>query len=1435
MSKPDDYTPDFHVVLNHELDQVQLRRKALHDAGLIPELPKDIGSIPPCETAVVVTGGDAKSAIAEGKAAITTTVACLKEVAAIGPSTGEGTAFAESGASSPEEKRNDEIRQVRDRAKKMDLFGVSFSGGGIRSATFSLGILQALGKLKLLRHVDYLSTVSGGGYIGGWLAAWIRRETDGLAQPPFADANAGATAVENVERQLDPDRTNQARSHRLTSDPSPAVRPPNVAEDREPAPIHHLRAHSRYLSPRTGLLSLDTWAILAIYLRNLFVNALVVLPLLAFVVLAARSTVRFYAWPESPSEGLSWSLFGTAVGFLVVAAALMAIRLSEVRSRVPKPESASWWWHPRMAVFALLITGFLAVWVAAPDAGNPMNDTWYNRIPSWLDRLIDCIRNWMANNFGESARPTYHVLWGSVFALLSVAVSVVLLCVSWWHLKPGESIRSGFRYAFFRLFLAFAFGVLVEVWDDSFLYAFGTGNPRIFATFGPPSFLGIVLLAGYIEVALAGGWYTEYEREWRSRLASWMFLLAVGWVAVFATVIYLPQLLDNRGGTATTSAVVVLTAAIRFLAPKLTAAPGMLTWVAVKVVPVVFLVALLALVASGVDRIVREFPSEDSCQRQYAKWRAVVEGKITLEEQTTTVPNPNPALPGIDVHSAKWVASAPDLELSYADWLEVSTWRAVLVATGIAGVVFFVFVLVVPVNRFSLHSMCANRLIRCYLGASQRPTKTHLEQRACVPTAVERERKANTFSGFDPDDDLPLIKLRTGTGGGAAPKSYFGPFPIFNSTINMVAGTELAVQDRRGESFALTPYYSGSNATGFALLCGPGMPDDKALKDPMAMYWNLTVGRAVTISGAAVDPNMTNFYSPQFTAFLTIMNARLGWWIQNPRNADPKAPAWGWWDRMIAWWKDEKWGRWDAIPPFGSWNYVKELLGYTDAAQSNVHLSDGGHYENTGAYELIRRRCRFVLIVDAAENPDNTSENLANLVRLVRSDFGIRILIDTGPLKRGGADGRTSEWHCAIGAIRYDDVDDGGVVGTLLFVRSSLTGDEPPDVKNYAAVTPVFPHHSTGDQFFDETMFESYRGLGYHIGMSVLAEAAERTERRCRGTDSGRGFHRTLFSHLRRQWLPSAVHQDDNYIESCERYLRYLAGNRPPAAREIVGEDGERIVLPDSESPTKAELHEVNWRVQMYEVAWLQNGLDGTYSHPIQRGWITSMREYTASPAFQRCWPIIRSAYSQGFVRFCEGALNANPPSVKWCNRPDAHDRTTKEWRELAAEFETEFLAYFLEKGKRDLAATYLAEALDRAGRQFWLVGDDGTVLNDGEREATKPLKRIAGVIAVLDTPLLDVQDDDRELFIWIRGGSRLAGFGGTALRGIVRAIRDELKTSGKKLFARFPFMGRGAAEQLQGALWIQFMNDFDFYGVPPTGAEWEERELRVQYLPEGG
>ncbi len=228
------------------------------------------------------------------------------------------------------------------------------------------------------------------------------------------------------------------------------------------------------------------------------------------------------------------------------------------------------------------------------------------------------------------------------------------------------------------------------------------------------------------------------------------------------------------------------------------------------------------------------------------------------------------------------------------------------------------------------------------------------------------------------------------------------------------------------------------------------------------------LGTAMAISGAAANPNQGYHTSTAVAFMLTVFDVRLGWWLANPRR-----PA------MLPY----------AGPVFGFGYLVKELFGLTDARTKFINLSDGGHFDNMGLYELIRRKCRYIVVCDGEQDQDLTFEGLASAIRKCRIDFNTEICIDLDTIrKKKGKHGPAefSEAHFALGTIYYPD--DRLNPAHLLYLKSSLTGDEPADVLQYHSKEPLFPHQSTGDQWFDESQFESYRRLGLHIGATMLAD-----------------------------------------------------------------------------------------------------------------------------------------------------------------------------------------------------------------------------------------------------------------------------------------------------------------------------------------------------------
>jgi hypothetical protein len=217
----------------------------------------------------------------------------------------------------------------------------------------------------------------------------------------------------------------------------------------------------------------------------------------------------------------------------------------------------------------------------------------------------------------------------------------------------------------------------------------------------------------------------------------------------------------------------------------------------------------------------------------------------------------------------------------------------------------------------------------------------------------------------------------------------------------------------------------------------------------------LSLGTAMAISGAAVSPNQGYNSSPLIGFLLMLFNVRLGWWLGSPRTA--AYPLEG--------------------PRLSLSPALRELAGDTTDKSSWVYLTDGGHFENLGLYEMIRRRCRMIVVSDAGCDPRSTFEDLGNAVRKIYIDFGVSI--DFEKLEIAARQNPpVPGLRFAIGTIKYPGSKR---PGWLLYLKPTYQGTERADVRSYASGHEDFPHESTTDQWFSESQLESYRALGASI------------------------------------------------------------------------------------------------------------------------------------------------------------------------------------------------------------------------------------------------------------------------------------------------------------------------------------------------------------------
>ncbi|HMV59258.1 MAG TPA: patatin-like phospholipase family protein [Nitrospira sp.] len=914
-----------------------------------------------------------------------------------------------------------------------DLVGLAFSGGGIRSATFGLGVLEALRELGLLKKVDYLSTVSGGGYIGAWLSANCLR--------------AKAREVDWLDPKAD-------------------------WQDS----IRHLRRYSNYLSPQVGFFSADTWTIGTVWLRNTMLIQMTVILAIAVVLLLPRPLHgAFELWPAAGDwRWLTIILF--ILGVVGIAGNLIRLNWNDC----PLLKMDTWPWGLSAGVASLAMVGLLLHFtqfklfpdplLVDPDLLNP----WWPCAPIAVLLVLGgfCLQPvavklvnlaW-AGKADKPRQVNFTQGWVQGLVALPMMVVAFLVAAILWEMSKCHPVISTFttyselftttwQYWPFPLWVVFSslwVLSLCSIRDRAsglgiallapfpallvlhallcvlmlLLHHFARldeeGQLHAFV-WAPALVLYFLSLSVLMLIGIQGRQSTEGVREWWSRLGAWLGIYGIAWMLIVVAAIYGPLLSAFLTNAATWS-----TATIGWLATTLAgifagksgvtggaAAKGMsekaLGWVA-KLAPFVFITGLLVGIATVLHLIVAHLSCFDGVGALGANYWAL------------------------------WNNPEPDF-----------TWT--MLAVCLIGLLLFGWR--VDINEFSFNAFYRSRLVRCYLGATR------------SGAAGQSARSPQNFTGFDDADDLRLDELSKGPA---------GPLHIINCALNLGGSSDLELHTRHSAIFTLTPLHCGSSyrwrdksrtATEMGYIPTAQFGGERGQP---------TLGQAISVSGAAASPNMGYHTSPAVAFLMTLFNVRLGWWFPNPSRSGVDSPS----------------------PGFSLRYLLMELFGAANDKSKFLSISDGGHFENLAAYELIKRKCKVIIISDGECDPKLQFEGLGTLIRMAEVDLDARITIDVESIRLVGE----SPWsrnRCAVGRIGYDyrNVSGSGGCqeGWLIYLKASMTGHEDTEVMQYKSTHQTFPHETTGDQFYGEDQFESYRSLGWDIAMRTFNPSRKPVDR----------------------------------------------------------------------------------------------------------------------------------------------------------------------------------------------------------------------------------------------------------------------------------------------------------------------------------------------------
>jgi hypothetical protein len=1079
------------------------------------------------------------------------------------------------------------------------------SGGGIRSGTFALGLIQGMARHNLLGQFDYLSTVSGGGYMGSWLTAWIHRHPEGLAgvtrELSYGDA-----------KKIDPDS----------------------------APLLYLRRYSNFITPKVGLLTADTWTFVGIYLRNTFLNLLVFIPMLLSVLIIPRLLLALtlmqpelqdlkvlfkFPWWDFKGWRLIWVSFYSRHVFLTLGVLLGSWALAYIIFNRPGQRGKLEERRPfflgktgqggflAMCLLPLLVSAFcLTTYYAWSREIRILEGRDMELWKFWLFGIGFTFLGWLMASIVLKRFDRSRLRETNLIELAGLLVVGMLGGTLFYLLAQSPLGSPVIGYDAFE-----NFNWLTTEWLK--------WRTEIYVSLAVPLFLLVFLLATVIFIGLTSAsrfkFIGDEDREWWSRFGAWVLISCIVWSAANVLVIFgpiallwVPAVIAPLGG---------LSGLFTLLAGRSSKTPaneneqaqtGLVASLMGGLLPllamifIAFLIVVLSLATSGLFQALAFLALWIHGKFSWfdPSW---VTNASTYEQHMKLIYYNIPANP--------WAQAT---QLVHMNVLH-HTWTWFVLAVGLILLIFGTGLSrIINLNIFSLHGGYRNRLIRAFLGAS-RP---------------DHARKPNPFTGFDPSDNLHMHELRpslldeddipdpgiiagrlkaamaqsrsrqrgeasatidAGQGSGevslylvreeagnerrrerllnartvlqdyeadapvsqrlvadlradlntilkldylykedfaqplllggralafvnaikrsqglsqsaglrdidsaklrmdyhillnrlvleAAYPGAFKPttFPtppyklmhVVNTTLNLVGGSNLAWQQRKAEPFSVSPLHSGCFRVGYRNSRDYGGRDVNGI----------SLGTAATASGAAASSNMGYYTSsPVISLVLTLFNVRLGLWLGNPGPYGQDTFQLG-------------------SPRYSFKPIVSEAFGLTDDTNEYVYLTDGGHFENLAIYEMVLRRCRFIVVSDAAQDEQFRFGDLGNAVRKIRIDLGVPIEFTDMPIypkKPPAEKGGGTYW--AIAKIRYSCIDTvwdekeqravPAPDGILLYIKPTLYGDEPRDVLEYKESFPAFPHQSTGDQFFDEPQFESYRMLGSHVMDRMCGEGRE--------------------------------------------------------------------------------------------------------------------------------------------------------------------------------------------------------------------------------------------------------------------------------------------------------------------------------------------------------
>lgn len=977
----------------------------------------------------------------------------------------------------PADIDRDEKAQIVSRRRKFDIaddapaLGVALSGGGIRSATVSLGVFQYLaheekrGREKNaaraaqaaaegapaplyprpLSRIDYLSSVSGGGYFATFFGS--------LFLPRDERAKGAQVTPEILHAAVAPGKAPPKTKWELAAEGAADALDDTSFDGSRMTPMRWLRENGRYLAPTGGGDYLYAAAVAA---RNFFgLHYVIGVSLVAIFLLVAMLRVFGFAYfPEF------WA--GTVEAWFM-----------------PDPGANFWpsvWWMPAIATFALMVVpvgvGFFLTQTERKGRRIRIN------LP--LIAAIGVAALCFAYAFAGEAPRLDWIAPG----FDGTDLRELLAATDW-----GAA-----RIAAAYVGLVAALAVIVYLWTKR--------AARKLAAAGNPQPGQAAPVPGHEEPGQAHGGQRDVEPT-ATTITQTMLSHAIVWPLMATLTLAGYALVDTIGQTvyalwtvgaegkwlAGGGTIALLIPLLKKLLPLVTGSgdPGTKAWVRIPMSSLAFVagVALFVAVAS--------------------LWSALTHGLVWHGERPAGDPGCMMAMPGeseqeVTLDSTRRIVVAKSVRSSLqcepgSDPLEPPSWAWLFAPLLVISI--FTGRRVGFINLSSLQRYYAGHIMRSYLRASLFP-----EEEADGGDAEEVERDVRNPARAD---DITADTYYH--------PSSLAPLHFINMTMNqtVASGSQLVQRDRKGMNVAVGPMGFSIGNRSFvkwdiaamdynrqrcpAMVIGD--PDASAL----SRYVNgtrlvvepLSIGNWCAISGAAFTTGHGKGTTLGLSLLLALTNVRLGYWwnaeIEPPHPVRSEPADSPWFEKLSGGFRTQRF-------------LLNEMTArYYGTRRSHWYLSDGGHFENTAAYELIRRRVANIIVLDNGHDPDYAFDDIANLARKARIDLDAEIefltsdelweLVDPSVRKYFATpeEFRDKPWgpaYATLARVSYKEAPESPSL--MLVLKPRVAGIEPLDILNYKQASSDFPQQSTSDQFYDEAQWESYRGLGHWIAEQLFGE-----------------------------------------------------------------------------------------------------------------------------------------------------------------------------------------------------------------------------------------------------------------------------------------------------------------------------------------------------------